>query len=80
MCNKRICVSQLTPDAKQKEKSEYPAARAGIAPQPSQEDDEEHFFEQLSRFQSERMDDQRCALRVNRNKPPLKKSMSEKAK
>ena len=70
-------VLQLTPDGKQqKEQSEFPPARAGIAPQPSQEDDEENFFEQLSRFQSERMDDQRCDLIIR--KPALKKS--EKAK
>ncbi|XP_015592424.1 G-protein-signaling modulator 2 [Cephus cinctus] len=61
---------KLTPDGKQKDSGEPPPARAGIAPQPSQEEEEENFFELLSRFQSGRMDDQRCALHANRKPRP----------
>ncbi|KAH0549414.1 G-protein-signaling modulator 2 [Cotesia glomerata] len=67
---------KLTPDGKQKE---LPPARAGIAPQPSQEDEEEDFFELLSRFQSGRMDDQRCVLDINK-KPRIKPPTIEKEK
>lgn len=63
---------QLTPEGKKREISECPPpARAGIAPQPSQEEDENNFFELLSRFQSGRMDDQRCVLRTT-IKPKIK--------
>lgn len=48
-------------------------ARAGIAPQPSQEEEEESFFELLSRFQSGRMDDQRCVLNANQKPRPKPK-------
>jgi len=37
-----------------------------VAPQPSQKE-EDNFFDLLSRFQSGRMDDQRCALNTKRN-------------
>lgn len=59
---------QLTPDGKQK-----PGASGSVSPTPSANsdplkgehlDDEESFFDLLSRFQSERMDDQRCSLSV----------------
>ncbi|XP_015520834.1 G-protein-signaling modulator 2 isoform X1 [Neodiprion lecontei] len=60
----------LTPDGKQKDMGEPLPARAGIAPQPSQEEEEESFFELLSRFQSGRMDDQRCVLNANQKPRP----------
>ncbi|XP_011304109.1 G-protein-signaling modulator 2 [Fopius arisanus] len=56
---------KLTPDGKQKD-NETSLARAGIAPQPSQEEEEEDFFELLTRFQSGRMDDQRCVLKTTK--------------
>jgi len=37
-----------------------------VASQPSQKE-EDNFFDLLSRFQSGRMDDQRCALNTKRN-------------
>ncbi|XP_043466982.1 G-protein-signaling modulator 2 isoform X1 [Leptopilina heterotoma] len=71
---------KLTPEGKKREISECPPpARAGIAPQPSQEEDENNFFELLSRFQSGRMDDQRCALRTN-IKPNIKVTAKENKK
>ncbi|EFN60490.1 G-protein-signaling modulator 2 [Camponotus floridanus] len=52
---------KLTPDTKQKDKSEIVSDKGNnVASQPSQEED--NFFDLLSRFQSGRMDDQRCAL------------------
>ncbi|XP_043284638.1 G-protein-signaling modulator 2 [Venturia canescens] len=70
---------KLTPDGKQKDISEQSLVRSGIAPQPSQEEEEENFFELLSRFQSGRMDDQRCVLNANR-KPRTKAPPPEKEK
>ncbi|XP_072762885.1 uncharacterized protein Pins [Anoplolepis gracilipes] len=57
---------KLTPDTKQKDKSEIVSDKGNnVASQPSQEDD--NFFDLLSRFQSGRMDDQRCALNAKHN-------------
>ncbi|XP_071557662.1 uncharacterized protein Pins isoform X2 [Temnothorax nylanderi] len=58
---------KLTPDAKQKDKSEIVLDKDdNVASQPSQKE-EDNFFDLLSRFQSGRMDDQRCALNTKRN-------------
>ncbi|XP_046387960.1 G-protein-signaling modulator 2 isoform X2 [Ischnura elegans] len=69
--------NRLTPDGKQSgagAASAMQAASSGSLPPPSPADgkassgqhldDEESFFELLSRFQSKRMDDQRCSLNV----------------
>ncbi|KAG8232132.1 hypothetical protein J437_LFUL012141 [Ladona fulva] len=69
---------KLTPDGKQRSSaSSLQTASAGHSPLPSPSataseskagashlDDEESFFDLLSRFQSKRMDDQRCSLTV----------------
>lgn len=58
---------QLTPDTKQKDQSEEMLHKGGnVASQPSQKE-EDNFFDLLSRFQSGRMDDQRCALNTKHN-------------
>jgi G-protein signaling modulator 2 len=52
-------LEQLTPDGKQKS----PTPSTNSDPVKTEHlDDEENFFDLLSRFQSERMDDQRCSL------------------
>ncbi|XP_071444634.1 G-protein-signaling modulator 2 isoform X2 [Hetaerina americana] len=71
--------NRLTPDGKQRSVGAavaLQAASSGSLPPPSPVDgkassghldDEESFFELLSRFQSKRMDDQRCSLNVAEN-------------
>lgn len=72
---------KLTPDAKSKQEQSDdhqlpPPLRVRGQSQPTtghnpggdNDVDEENFFETLSRFQSGRMDDQRCALRSNKAK------------
>lgn len=57
---------QLTPDAKLKEQAESQTDKSNnVTPQFAQKE-EDNFFDVLSRFQSGRMDDQRCALNTNR--------------
>lgn len=59
-------VSQLTPDGKQRSGITVMSQPAvATAPSPSKNEDEESFFDLLSRFQSKRMDDQRCSLSVD---------------
>lgn len=61
-----VVFNQLTPDAKQKDKSEIVLDKDdNVASQPSQKE-EDNFFDLLSRFQSSRMDE-RCALNTKRN-------------
>ncbi|KAL0279721.1 UNVERIFIED_CONTAM: hypothetical protein PYX00_001218 [Menopon gallinae] len=59
---------QLTPDGKQRpgipESEPVPSSASESAKRAEHLDDEESFFDLLSRFQSERMDDQRCSLSV----------------
>lgn len=60
---------QLTPDGKPKPgvaESESSTPPPNPIPSKKEEhlDDEESFFDLLSRFQSERMDDQRCSLSI----------------
>lgn len=58
---------KLTPDAKLKEQAESQIDKSNnITPQLTQKEDDS-FFDLLSRFQSGRMDDQRCALNINRS-------------
>lgn len=57
----------MTPDgkpAKQGLTLHAPPAMAR-APSPTKNEDEDSFFDLLSRFQSKRMDDQRCSLNVD---------------
>lgn len=62
----------MTPDGKQS-KSGVPGVASKDASAPTARvqkvaerfEDEEGFFDLLSRFQAERMDDQRCSLSVN---------------
>lgn len=58
---------KLTPDGKQKEPIEPLPDVASSATAQLMQKEEDNFFDLLSRFQSGRMDDQRCALHVNRN-------------
>lgn len=53
--------SQFTPDGKHPGLS-LPQQKTT----PSKPEDEDSFFDLLSRFQSKRMDDQRCSLNINR--------------
>lgn len=54
---------KLTPDAKQKDQSEMMLDKgSNVASQQPSQKEEDNFFDLLSRFQSGRMDDQRCAL------------------
>ncbi|XP_003707805.1 G-protein-signaling modulator pins [Megachile rotundata] len=58
---------KLTPDTKLKEQAESQIDKSNnVTPQLTQKE-EDSFFDLLSRFQSGRMDDQRCALNTNRN-------------
>lgn len=63
----------MTPDGKQQHAGLTVPNNAILSPVKSEEDDS--FFDQLSRFQSKRMDDQRCSLNVenkeNRNSTNL---------
>jgi G-protein signaling modulator 2 len=53
---------QLTPDGKQRPGLTLPPMKA---PSPAKNEDDDSFFDLLSRFQSKRMDDQRCSLTVD---------------
>lgn len=55
---------QLTPDEKQKPQSKVNATVTTKVPSPAKNEDEDSFFDLLSKFQSKRMDDQRCSLQV----------------
>ncbi|XP_022906171.2 G-protein-signaling modulator 2 isoform X1 [Onthophagus taurus] len=60
---------KLTPDGKQRQGvTLIPKSQSEIAVSPTKNEDEDSFFDLLSRFQSKRMDDQRCALTVSENK------------
>lgn len=52
----------MTPDGKQQHPGLIISAKPTLPPMKNEEDDS--FFDQLSRFQSKRMDDQRCSLNV----------------
>lgn len=53
----------MTPDAKhQQQGMTLHSKLAAKAPSPIKNEDEDSFFDLLSRFQSKRMDDQRCSL------------------
>lgn len=54
----------MTPDAKNS--NNQTARQVNNAPAKNEEDDS--FFDLLSRFQSKRMDDQRCSLTIDNNK------------
>jgi len=69
MSMENMQVIKMTPDAKAKAKAKEKAASTeagGLSPDPANKsdllDDEEDFFDFISRFQSKRMDDQRCSL------------------
>lgn len=54
----------MTPDAKNQQNN--PAiCHANRTPVSNKNEDEDSFFDLLSRFQSKRMDDQRCSLSVD---------------
>lgn len=55
---------QMTPDGKQRQQSKLTNSGSLKAPSPAKNDDEDSFFDLLSKFQSKRMDDQRCSLQV----------------
>uniref|UniRef100_A0A4P6D835 Putative g-alpha gtpase interaction protein n=1 Tax=Rhodnius prolixus TaxID=13249 RepID=A0A4P6D835_RHOPR len=57
---------RLTPDAKARNNAEAALQHTPVPVQHTDQsgDDEDSFFDLLSRFQSERMDDQRCSLSV----------------
>lgn len=55
----------MTPDAKNQNNNQ--TLRQATVPV-SNKNDEDSFFDLLSRFQSKRMDDQRCSLTVDNNK------------
>lgn len=55
---------KLTPDAKTRLGAANEPPSSSESPKIEHCDDEDSFFELLSRFQSERMDDQRCSLAV----------------
>uniref|UniRef100_A0A0A9YDJ9 G-protein-signaling modulator 2 n=1 Tax=Lygus hesperus TaxID=30085 RepID=A0A0A9YDJ9_LYGHE len=61
-------IIKLTPDAKAKNNAEASLQHTPVPVQHTEQaqggEDEESFFDLLSRFQSERMDDQRCSLSV----------------
>ncbi|XP_044734115.1 G-protein-signaling modulator 2 isoform X2 [Chrysoperla carnea] len=70
---------RLTPDGKQRSQLSSTSALPTVSStatqpstvtttKPTKVDDEESFFDLLSRFQSKRMDDQRCSLQLNDNK------------
>lgn len=60
-----VVVDQMTPDAKHQQQGlALPKHLTTKAPSPIKNDDEDSFFDLLSRFQSKRMDDQRCSLTV----------------
>lgn len=52
---------KMTPDGKQRQGLTV-TTRPSKAPSPAKNEDEDSFFDLLSRFQSKRMDDQRCSL------------------
>ncbi|GJQ78673.1 hypothetical protein Trydic_g2715 [Trypoxylus dichotomus] len=57
---------KLTPDGKQRQGvTLMPKPMVGPATSPDRHNDEDSFFDLLSRFQSKRMDDQRCSLTVD---------------
>ncbi|KAJ8981453.1 hypothetical protein NQ317_000128 [Molorchus minor] len=60
----QLSLIKLTPDSKRPGLS-LPQAKASV---PSKNDDEDSFFDLVSRFQSKRMDDQRCSLTIDNNK------------
>jgi G-protein signaling modulator 2 len=55
-------IHRLTPDGKQRPGLTLPPMKA---PSPAKNEDDDSFFDLLSRFQSKRMDDQRCSLTVD---------------
>ncbi|XP_014244736.1 G-protein-signaling modulator 2 isoform X2 [Cimex lectularius] len=58
-------IIKLTPDAKARNNAEASLQHTPLPIQHTdQNEDEDSFFDLLSRFQSERMDDQRCSLTV----------------
>ncbi|KAI4471972.1 Tetratricopeptide-like [Holotrichia oblita] len=68
--NEKNCIPsiifQLTPDGKQRQGITLaPKPLVGSATTPDRHNDEDSFFDLLSRFQSKRMDDQRCSLTVD---------------
>merc|ERR1719278_1372005 len=68
MSMENMQVIKMTPDAKAKAKAKEkpPSSESGLSPDQANKsdllDDEEDFFDFISRFQSKRMDDQRCSL------------------
>lgn len=54
----------MTPDAK----NNQPIRQTNQTPVTTKTEEEDSFFDLLSRFQSKRMDDQRCSLTVDNNK------------
>ncbi|EFA00406.2 G-protein-signaling modulator 2 isoform X1 [Tribolium castaneum] len=62
----QLSLIKLTPDGKQRPGFTLPPMKS--APSPTKNEDDDSFFDLLSRFQSKRMDDQRCSLTVDNNK------------
>ncbi|XP_043256513.1 G-protein-signaling modulator 2 [Colletes gigas] len=56
---------KLTPDAKLKEQAESQTEKSNSITSQLSQKEEDNFFDLLSRFQSGRMDDQRCALNTH---------------
>lgn len=56
--------TQMTPDGKHQQQglTLHTKMMTAKAPSPVKNEDEDSFFDLLSRFQSKRMDDQRCSL------------------
>lgn len=62
-------VNNIAPSIRDKKSSQtLPTSPSGEENQGKHVDDEESFFDLLSRFQSKRMDDQRCSLNIVENK------------
>lgn len=56
----------MTPDAKNQ--NSQPVRQTNKSPVSAKNEEDDSFFDLLSRFQSKRMDDQRCSLSVDNNK------------
>lgn len=62
----QLSLIKMTPDSKTRPGlTLQPPPAIARAPSPTKNEDEDSFFDLLSRFQSKRMDDQRCALNLD---------------
>lgn len=78
----RMNLLQMTPDTKldgKKKKAEADDSLNASANKSGLLDDEEDFFDFISRFQSKRMDDQRCSLNTGSGNPAAAKEPSKVA-